>query len=100
MSEIIVLLPDPEGPTSAIDFPAGATTLMFFRTGTPGVYSNPTFRNSMPPAMSGVVVFAESASSSRVSLKISRIRSRPANASESWVPIETICTTGPMTSAR
>ena len=54
MSEIIVLLPDPEGPTSAIDLPAGAMRLMFFSTGTPAVYSNQTSRNSTLPSMSGV----------------------------------------------
>ena len=95
-----VLLPDPDGPTSATDWPAVAKRLISFRTGTPAVYSNETSRNSTLPSICSIGAFAGSAASSRASARISRIRSRPAKASESCVPIETIWTTGPTTSAR
>ncbi len=49
---ISVLLPDPDDPTSAVVVPARAWNDTSRSTGTPGLYSNHTWSNSMSPARS------------------------------------------------
>jgi hypothetical protein len=90
-----VLLPAPEGPTSAVEVPARASNDTFRRTATPFSYSKETSSNSTSPTMRGSGSSAASSSPSRFSSRISRMRSRPAKASVIWLPIETIWMTGP-----
>ena len=95
-----MLLPEPDEPTSAVDVPGGATKEMPWSTGTPGSYSNVTSRNSTRPSIGGRRSRSASPASSVSSLRISRMRSRPAKASVIWLPIETIWTTGPTSRPR
>ncbi len=86
---IKVLLPAPLEPTSAVVVPTGASNEMWRRTGTPGVYANETSSNRMWPSRRSTGR-TPSRSSSRSTARISRIRSRPANASVICVPIDAI----------
>ena len=95
-----MLLPDPEGPTSAVEVPGAESKDTSLRTGTPSWYSNETSRNSTWPTIAGSGSLAASSWSSGVSSRISRIRSRPANASVIWLPIETTWMMGPTSSPR
>ena len=72
----------------------GGTNETCFSTGTPAAYSNDTSSNTTSPfnASSG---WREASSSSSVAIAlISRIRSRPASASDSCVPIDDIWMSG------
>ena len=95
-----VLLPDPLDPTSAVVEPAGEReATRRFSTGTPGVYSKPTsLERDVARERAGSRRFASSSWSSVAIDRISRMRSRPANASLICVPIDAICTSGAATS--
>ncbi len=97
---ISVLLPEPEGPTRAVEVPGLATNEMPLSTGFPVLYSKLTSRNSTCPSTAGSGWRAFSPSSSGTSLRISRMRSSPAKASVIWLPMLTICTTGPINMPR
>ena len=92
-----VLFPDPLEPTSAVVAPAGAWKVTCFSTGTPGLYSKLTSSNRTSPRTSGRGSRSASSASSVVIDRISRMRSSPANASEIWVPIDAIETSGAAT---
>ena len=89
-----VLFPEPLDPTSAVVAPAFAVKVMPFSTGTPGLYSKVTSSNTTSPAISPSGALPASSWSSVAIWRISRMRSRPANASLIWVPIDAIWTTG------
>ena len=95
-----MLLPEPDGPTRAVEVPGRAMKEIPCSTGAPGLYSKVTSRNSTSPRIGGRSARASSPESSAISLRISRILSRPAKASVIWLPIETIWTTGPTSIAR
>ncbi len=82
-----VLLPEPLDPTSAVVEPAGAVNETCFSTGTPALYSKLTSSNATSPRTSGSGCRVASSSSSVAILRISRMRSRPANASVICVPM-------------
>ena len=84
---ISVLLPEPLDPTSAVVVPGAAWNVTFFSTGTPGLYSNHTSSNGMSPRIAPSDGLPSSASSSVCMFMISRMRSRPANASVICVPM-------------
>ena len=96
---INVLLPDPLDPTSAVVDPAGARNDTCLSTGTPGLYSNVTSSNTTSPCTSGSGARDSSSWSSVAILRISRMRSRPANASLNCVPIDASWITGIVISA-
>ena len=89
-----VLLPDPLDPTRAVVEPAGARNEMLVSTGVPGLYSKPTCWNSTSPRSTGRAARSASSWSSVAIWRISRMRSKPANASVSCVPMLASCTTG------
>ena len=60
ISEIIVLLPLPLEPTSAVVVPAGAVKDTSLSTGVPASYSNDTWSNSTRPTTDGTDVFVAS----------------------------------------
>ena len=91
---ISVLLPDPLEPTSAVVVPAGAVSDTFFSTGTPASYSNDTPSNATWPSSMPSGSREASWSSSVAIALISRMRSRPASASDSCVPIDDIWMSG------
>ena len=91
---ISVLLPDPLDPTRAVVVPGGAVSDTSRSTGTPASYSNPTCSSRTSPPTVPTAARARSSSSSVAMLRISRIRSRPANASVICVPIDEIWMTG------
>ena len=95
-----MLLPAPDGPTSAVTAPGAAANAISFRTGTPFSYSKDTSRNSTAPSMRESGSRLRSPASSASSPRSSRMRSRPAKASVTWLPIETIWITGPTSSPR
>jgi len=94
---ISVLFPDPLEPTSAVVEPAGAWNDTSRSTGTPGVYSNPTPSNVTSPRSASRGRRDSSSWSSVAIDRTSRIRSSPANASLTCVPIDAICTSGAAT---
>ncbi len=89
-----VLLPDPLDPTSAVVVPAAATNDTRFSTGTPGSYSNDTSWNTTSPLRTPRGSRDASSSSSVAIALISRMRSSPASASDSCVPIDDIWMSG------
>ena len=94
---ISVLLPEPLDPTSAVVVPGAAASETPFSTGTPGSYSNQTPSSRTSPARDPSSSRASSSWSSVAICMISRMRSRPANASVICVPIDEIWMTGAMT---
>ena len=89
-----MLLPDPLDPTSAVVVPAGALNDTRFSTGTPASYSNETSSNAMSPRTVSSGCLVSSSSSSVAICLISRMRSSPAIASLSCVPIDDIWISG------
>ena len=92
---MIVDLPAPDGPTSAVTLPGSARSETPCSTRSPSRYAKPTSSNTTSPPQRAqghrpprVLVLRPLASTSRV-------RSRPAKASVSWVPIVTIWKNGP-----
>jgi hypothetical protein len=83
---INVLLPDPLDPTSAVVVPAGAVNETPRNTGCPSLYSNHTLSNATSPLRRSIDARCASSSTSVGMSRISRIRSRPANASVICVP--------------
>ena len=88
-------LPEPEEPTRAVTEPGSAVNDIPLSTGRSGWYSNQTSRNSTAPRISGSGSRSFSPASSGTSFQISRMRSRPANASVIWLPMLTIEIAGP-----
>jgi hypothetical protein len=84
---ISVLLPEPLEPTSAVVVPGAAWNDTFLMTGMPSLYSNHTSSKRMSPRISPSDSLPASASSSVCMFMISRMRSRPANASVICVPM-------------
>ena len=97
---MIVLLPAPEGPTSAVTVPGEAANEMPRSTGTSFSYSKETSSNSTRPSSRARGSRAASPASSESSSRSSRMRSSPANASVTWLPIDTIWMTGPTSRPR
>ena len=95
-----MLLPEPDGPTSAVEVPGRAVNEIPLSTGCPELYSKRTSRNSISPSTSGMGSCATSPASSVTSLRISRMRSSPANASVIWLPMLTTCIIGPTSMPR
>ena len=94
---ISVLLPDPLDPTSAVVVPAAAWNETPRSTGWPALYSNHTSSNATSPVRRSTGARVASSSISVGMSRISRMRSRPANASVICVPIEAIETSGAAT---
>ena len=92
-----VLLPDPLEPTSAVVLPAGASNEIPFSTGWPGLYSNHTLSKATVPTSGPTSARCASSCTSVDISSISRMRSRPANASVICVPIEAMPTSGAAT---
>ena len=93
-----MLLPEPLEPTSAVVVPAGASNETSLSTGTPGLYSNQTFSAVTRPSIRPTGRRVSSSSSSVTCEVSSRMRSSPANASLTCVPIDAIWTSGAATS--
>ncbi len=95
-SPMIVLLPDPDEPTSAVTVPAGETNDTSSSTGLSASYAKSTCSNATSPRTVPSVAVRFGSASSRDSSSTSRVRSRPASASVSWVPMFTIWKIGAM----
>src|SRR2546427_17296 len=93
-----VLFPAPDEPTSAVVEPAGAWNETRFRTSVPATYSKLTFSNTTSHSTSASGAREPSSASSVARRRISRIRSRPANASVICVPIDAMLMSGKATS--
>ena len=96
---ISVLFPEPLEPTSAVVVPAGAWNAdAASARARPALYSKVTSSKTIVAVdTSDSGERAPSSSSSVGIVSISRMRSRPANASLICVPIEAICMTGAAT---
>ena len=92
-----VLFPDPLDPTSAVVVPAGAWNDTPLSTSTPSTYEKRTASNSTSPRTVPIGSRVASSWPSVAISRTSRIRSSPANASLTCVPIDAIDTTGAAT---
>ena len=92
-----VLFPAPEEPTRAVVEPAGAWNDTCLSTSRSATYWKLTSSNRTSPTTSPMGGRAPSAASSVVRRRISRIRSRPANASVICVPIDAMLMSGSAT---
>src|ERR1035441_9485267 len=100
MRLMMVDLPDPDGPTSAVTVPGCDSKLTSYSTGFPGSYEKLTCSKAMSPRImpTGWVLFGSSFSG--FSCSTSWVRSRPASASVNCVPMPTTWNMGATSMAR
>jgi hypothetical protein len=87
---MMVDFPEPDGPTRAVTVPGSDRKEIPCRTGLSFSYSKKTFSNSTAPRILPISRVRSGSSSSGFSLSTSLVRSRPATASVSCVPMFTI----------
>ena len=93
-SPAIVVLPDPEVPTSAVMVPAAACRLTSCSTAWSSRYPKETRSKAMSPRSRGSATVRPGSWPSGRFASTSSVRSRPASVSVSSVPMRLICTIG------
>ncbi len=101
MSEMMVDLPEPEEPTRAVTVPGLRLEADAVEDGLAGLVGEGDVLEAIcHRSIVGRSVTRVGSRSSSRSARISLVRSRPARASVSWVPIETSWTMGAIMKAR